>query len=252
MEKVIILICLILTSSSFNSFAQEQATLRDLYLRARSELEKTALITPFQNLSATNGIRPDLVLLVDELQKHRYVMAEFLCAKFAAQDRLDTIDAVLLRDVAGIDLIWSEKLVTEGVDLDSFIQESFGRFKRDFQAKVFDNPNDEIKRTSAALARRIPDVLAPRDVMLFRRFGVFGIPALIDEVKQSGSQHAFAALLILLGNREEYARCLEQGSTLYPDTAARLQAIRSAVRNQETRQKIKTKLLDKIVESASY
>jgi hypothetical protein len=67
--------------------------------------------------------------------------------------------------------------------------------------------------------------LEPGQVLSLRRYGIFGIPELLRQIKRRNSEHAFAAALAILQQRGLHGNYLDNPAGPYTNKDAKLRAI---------------------------
>jgi hypothetical protein len=182
---------------------------------------------------STNGPK-DLAIVVGEMQSNRIGMAYFLCNRMAAQQYTNMQvngssvfyrDLVLLDNLAGINLIFPDD---RSEPFGKGMAENFNRFKADWLSGVYKDPSTRITAIcEAQLAKENTNTIAPDDILALRRYGIFGLPALIKEIKQYNSKHAFAAFLIVTQQREKYASYIKNSNEQFPTPIDKLEDIRT-------------------------
>ena len=90
------------------------------------------------------------------------------------------------------------------------------------------------------------DRIDPRRLIEVRRYGVFAIPFIVENVETTNSPELFAAFLIITGNSDLYAEYLENPSKHFASRVQKLSSIKSwAGKNEKKMDKLK-KLHDQI------
>ena len=85
-----------------------------------------------------------------------------------------------------------------------------------------------------------PDRIDPRKLTEVRRYGVFAIPFIVENVETTNSPELFAAFLIITGNSDLYAEYLENPSKHFASRDQKLSSIKSwAGRNEKKMDKLK-------------
>lgn len=70
--------------------------------------------------------------------------------------------------------------------------------------------------------KNLDDAISPHDIIAIRRYGLYGIPELIRQIKQNGSNHAFAAYLIMTGSSLEYSEYIARPKQMHTSKAEKL------------------------------
>lgn len=137
---------------------------------------------------------------------------------------------LLLNSVAGINLYY-----------DSGVQSVFegspqlrDRFIDDWDSGKFLNASQLLRGTwqkgqQASASERID----PRKLTQVRRYGVFAIPFIIENIESTNSPELFAAFLIITGNSDLYAQYLESPSKHFATRDQKLSSIKAWVRKNE-------------------
>ena len=137
---------------------------------------------------------------------------------------------LLLNSVAGINLYY-----------DSGVQSVYeaspqlrDRFVEDWDSGKFQNASELLRRTwqkgqQASASERID----PRKLTQVRRYGVFAIPFITENIESTNSPELFAAFLIITGNSDLYAQYLESPSKHFASREEKRSLIKSWVSKNE-------------------
>jgi hypothetical protein len=184
---------------------------------------------------STDGPK-DLSAVLSEMESNRIVMAYFLCSKLAAQESTNTEaeegsrlhkDIVLLDKIAGINLLFPED---PGERVASAMPQNLNRFRAEWQAGVYRDPSRQIAALcEQRLSKEGASTLGSRDVIALRRYGIFGLPELIRQIKQHNSKHAFAAYLVITRQPIEYGAYLNHADEQFTTASAKLEQIKARI-----------------------
>lgn len=144
---------------------------------------------------------------------------------------------LLLNSVAGINLYYDSGVqsVYEGSP------QLRDRFIEDWDSGKFLNASQLLRGTwqkgqQASASERID----PRKLTQVRRFGIFAMPFIIENIESTNSPELFAAFLIITGNSDLYAQYLESPSKHFASRDQKLSSIKSWVsKNEKKMDKLK-------------
>jgi hypothetical protein len=164
----------------------------------------------------TNTPFHDLTSVVEEINSNRIAMAYFLCEKMAAGTN-QYPDVDLLDHVAGINLWFSEN-PTNGIEQE--IEKNLALFRKEWKESIYKDPSAKVAQLcEARLAEESGDVLNPRAIVAIRRYGIFGLPELVRQIKRHNSKNAFAAYLIITGQPLEYSNYIRHSNDQFTSVA---------------------------------
>lgn len=151
---------------------------------------------------------PELVSAVKEIKATGLAMANYLAEKIAAgatSPQRIYADVLLLEKVSGVDLLHAEDKPARQQNFAENIAMFTTRFREEWRAGVYKDPS---LRVSLLCESRLPKEkntkIEPNDVVALRRYGIYGLPELIRQIRKNNSKHAFAAYLMVTGQAEEY------------------------------------------------
>lgn len=131
-------------------------------------------------------------------------------------------DLLLLGETAGICLVYPLR----GDESPGFLERNFRKFQQDWKAGRYENPDKEIREfCEARLAGEKADKVDADALLPLRRYGIFGLPELVRQIKKNNSKHAFAAYLIITGQRDEYADYIANSNKRFTNTEAKLKHV---------------------------
>jgi len=144
---------------------------------------------------------------------------------------------LLLNAVAGINLYYDSGVqsVYEGAP------QLRDRFVKDWDTGKFLNAT-QLLRGSWQKSHQLTTLerIHPRKLTQVRRYGVFALPFIIENIKSTNSPELFAAFLIISGDSELYAQYLESPSAHFASRDQKLSLIKSWVgENEEKMDKLK-------------
>ena len=207
-------IILFLYSASLTAFCQETGrSIETIYNDWHAEIKtpKNRLLQ-LSRLVGTNNVSPKLIEIVGEINQRRLEMAYFLCEKVATEKEIGDKDARLLTETAGIYWFAIEGEARHTQDFVRLLSRLSMQFSQDWKDGGF-APIPVKTRVGAlckALAAKQSDyVINPEDLLAIRRFGIFAIPELIEQIKLNNSNYAFAAFLIINRDSKGYADYIE-------------------------------------------
>ena len=188
----------------------------------------------------TEGVPQDLSSAVRTLNSNRLVIAYFLCEKIAEPkypiySGRAYRDAHLLEKVAGIDLMRADDKPIIEQDFGQNIAKFFGGFREKWQQGVYKDPSQMIGQLcKQLLPKENNESIAPQDLTAIRRYGIFGLPELIRQIKKHNSKHAFAAYLIITGQRNEYANYIHYTGQRFISREEKIKNIVAKVEEMKT------------------
>jgi len=186
---------------------KQREQFQEAYLRWHQAIaENPELSHPF--FFQTQGGPVELVAAVKGIQTNGLSMAGFLCEKLASQEipkeRLYA-DVLLLEKVTGIDLFHAEDKPPRDQNIRTNMVIFTARFREEWRQGVYKDPGARIARLCAErLGKETATAIEPNDVVGLRRYGIFGVPEMIRQIRKTNSKHAFAAYLIVTGQGEKY------------------------------------------------
>jgi len=157
--------------------------------------------------------------------------ATYLCNKIAGEAGTVGADPHLYQDLILLDLVAGINLVL-GDSQSGFnnIAESMpkavARFKQEWLHGVYHNPGKRVKELcEQQLPNEIDVQIASWEVTSLRRYGIFGLPELIRQIKAHNSKHAFAAFLMISGQELIYADYIRHSDALFASKTKKLDQI---------------------------
>jgi hypothetical protein len=194
-------------------FAQNHS--EDLYNQWHDALAKYAYLGE-ADWFHSEGAPAEYAQAVRAIDNAGFAMADFICAKVAAESTDESRlyqDMFLLMHVTGIDLL-------RGDQFERSYKESQKRnvedFKRNWRAGVYADVSPYIRKLCEQLTdKNEDDNLNPLELRPIRRYGLYGIPELVRQIKINGSNHAFAAYLIMTGNSSEYREYMNRPKLIF-------------------------------------
>jgi hypothetical protein len=75
----------------------------------------------------------------------------------------------------------------------------------------------------------------PNSIVPIRRYGIYALPFIIESLNQRNSSAVFAAYLIITGESDQYAKYIENPSTMFQAQGDKLSHIKAWARNNETK-----------------
>jgi hypothetical protein len=216
-----------------------------LYERWHAAISANAFLSPAMYFQ-TNAFDPKLSNVVVEMRQHRLEMSRYLCEKIALEPSLTYEDAKLLHRLAGINLIHTDDMPISTQDIGKNIQDLFATFKREWIAGVYRDPGVRIAQLcKERLPKESEGKIAPLDLLPIRRYGVFAIPALVQQVKDNDSMHAFAALMMTLEEVDTYTPFFQNRRQNFPTKQAKLEKVKQSMGRFRAEQKHETELMKK-------
>ena len=139
---------------------------------------------------------------------------------------------LLLNSVAGINLYYD----SGGHSVYDASAQLRDRFVDDWDSGKFQNASQLLRGTwqkgqQASASERID----PRKLTQVRRYGVFAIPFIMENIDRTNSPELFAAFLIITGDSDLYAQYLENPSKHFATRDQKLSSIKSWVSKNEKR-----------------
>jgi hypothetical protein len=81
----------------------------------------------------------------------------------------------------------------------------------------------------------MPEKVDPDSIMPIRRYGIYALPFIVESLKQRNSSEIFAAYLIITGESDQYAKYIENPSTMFQTQDDKLSHIKTWARSNETK-----------------
>lgn len=150
---------------------------------------------------------------------------------------------LLLNSVAGINLYYDSGVqsVYEGSP------QLRDHFVDDWDSGKFQNASQLLRHTwKKGQQTSGPERIDPKNLAQFRRYGVFAIPFIIENIEGTNSPELFAAFLIITGDSDLYAQYLENPSKHFASREEKLSSIKSWVSKNEKKMDKLKELRDKI------
>jgi hypothetical protein len=195
MKALKFLICLIVLCVTWHTITIQgqtdtQSTSEVLYQRWHHVLNAHPVLEEPQYFRKNTPFI-DLTTVVEEIDSNRIAMAYFLCKKMATETNFQSQDIDLLEHVAGINL-WFADRPTDNIG--QVIATNLARFREEWLAGAYKDPSEKVAQLcEERLSKAGGANINPRDLAAIRRYGIFGLPELIRQIKRHNSKHAFAA-----------------------------------------------------------
>jgi hypothetical protein len=197
-----------------------------------------------------NPLLPELSSIVREMHSRRFEIAEFLVKDFASRATIDIRDAILLNDIAGINLLYAGRAgQAPDQDIGANIAKLFGEFKENYKKGVFKEPNVYVETVYRNNKEKDLTEFDAYDLLPYRRLGVYAIPALIDIIRRENSPTAFASLLCIMGDRDAYGTFLMHPRSGFSNTTAKIEHAKDLLKQHHPRWKERTEVGRHISES---
>ncbi len=147
--------------------------------------------------------------VVTQIESNKIGMAYFLCEKMAKIPITNVdelyVDVHLLWNVAGVDLIYPEKPLPGDENYFNNTTNIVAKFQEEWAQGIYKDPSQRIQKLcQGKLAEESGSVIDTYALIALRRYGIFGLPELINEIKRHNSKHAFEAYLIITSQVAEY------------------------------------------------
>lgn len=202
-----------------------------LYEAWHVEVAANPLINGVQLLS-TNNVPAKLSAIVLEIKQRRFEMAMFLCDKIANEQSISYEDAMLLHETAGIYWFFIEGSPQHTQNIQANLKRMAVSFSEKWQIDKYSNVAGKISIICDQLVDKENNAeISSSDLLAIRRYGIFAIPELVRQIKLNNSKHAFAALLIIIGDRERYAEYLTNIQDQFNSKEGKLLATRENIDN---------------------
>jgi len=168
---------------------------------------------------------------VNEMKQAGIAFATYLCNRIAGE--VGTVgvdpdlyqDLILLDQVAGINLIFGDSQ-SDFSNIAESMPKAVARFKQEWTHGIYNNPSKRVRELCKQTLPHESDIqIAPWQVISLRRYGIFGLPELIKQIKEYNSKHAFAAFLIISGQNRIYADYLQHSDALFASRTQKLDQI---------------------------
>ena len=244
-RTVVIMLGIFLSIASHTALAKNESTehYTELYVRWHNALDHDRLLTE-PMLFRIDHVSQELADVNMAIQKNRIGMAMFLCEKMAAAKYLGAPmninnrlyrDVHLLREVAGIDLIFADDKPSIDQDIAGNILNFTAQFQKEWHEGVFHDPSQKIGQLcQARYVKEADENIEPNDLEAIRRYGIFGLPELIRQIKTHNSKHAFAAYLIITGNPVDYGEYILQSNHQFASKEDKLRHVKIKVHEMNT------------------
>ena len=144
---------------------------------------------------------------------------------------------LLLNSVAGINLYYD----SGGHSVYDASAQLRDRFVDDWDSGKFQNASQLLRRTwQMGQQASGPERIDPKKLTQVRRYGIFAIPFIIENIDRTNSPELFAAFLIITGDSDLYAQYLENPSKHFASRDQKLTSIKSWVsKNEKKMDKLK-------------
>ena len=150
---------------------------------------------------------------------------------------------LLLNTVAGINLYYDSGV--QNVHRGS--AQLRDRFINDWDSGKFLNATQLLRGTwQKSNQDEISERIDPRKLIQVRRYGVFAIPFIVENIESTNSSELFAAFLIISGDSDGYDQYLESPSKHFAKRDQKLSSIKSWVGKNEKKMDKLTSLHDQI------
>ena len=114
------------------------------------------------------------------------------------------------------------------------------RFIKDWDSGKFLNATQLLRGTWQGHQAATPERIDPKKLVEVRRYGVFAIPFIVENIESSNSPELFAAFLIISGDSQGYDEYLENPSKHFASRDQKLSSIKSWVgKNEKKMNKLK-------------
>jgi len=204
-----------------------QRKLEGLYQQWHVILEGNGIITePLYFL--TNSTSPtlrELSAVNREINSNKIAMTYYLAQRIAAEtnDPGDEVD--LLEHVSGINL-WSADHPTD--DIGGEITRNLVIFREEWPAGVYKDPSKKIAQLcEQRMSKESTAKINPRDLSAIRRYGIFGLPELVRQMKKNNSKHAFAAYLVMVHDEDQYRDYLEHSDQQFTNVVDKINHVKN-------------------------
>ena len=175
---------------------------------------------------SSNGISVKFDNIVNKIKANRFKMATFLCEKVAKENDISYEDGYLLSETAGMYWFIIETKARFDQDPHQNLKDIAKSFSEEWKKSKYADTSKEINTLCDSLNADNEDTIRPDDLFAMRRLGIFALPELIKQIKNSNSRHAFATFLIVCGDRERYAKYLENCRELFITKAQKMAVIK--------------------------
>jgi hypothetical protein len=147
---------------------------------------------------------------VREMNEAGLAFGVFLCEKVTddANAGMNLYqDVQLLDEFAGVNLYYPEERTSPPQNIFAELMPQFvARFRQQWREGLYNDPSKIVAQLcQQRMSNENVASIAPAMVVGLRRYGIFGLPELIRQIKKENSKHAFAAYLIMTRHRTEYA-----------------------------------------------
>lgn len=114
------------------------------------------------------------------------------------------------------------------------------RFIEDWDSGKFLNATQLLRGTWQGHQAATPERIDPKKLIEVRRYGVFAIPFIVENIETTNSPELFAAFLIISGDSDGYDQYLESPSKHFASRDQKLSSIKSWVgKNEKKMDKLK-------------
>lgn len=175
---------------------------------------------------------PEMGAVLAEIYSNRLQFAFWLCNRMVTNQYSNMAEGVfgtfckdlmLLDEISGVTLIYP----LPGDEAPGYLERNFRRFQQEWKEGKYEDPSEELRKyCESKLGTEVADKLEPGDLLFVRRYGIFGLPELIRQMRKNNSKHAFAAYLIITGHRGEYADYIVNSNQGFTNAEAKLRHVR--------------------------
>ncbi len=164
-----------------------------------------------------------------EIETNQMGMAGYMCAKIAdSQEDVSYQDALLLDRVAGISLLLDNSQPFVDQNIQSNLVKFTAAFREAWHQGIYKEPSGKVgELCNDELVHEGKAKIDPGSLQAIRRYGIFGIPELIRQIKMRNSSVAFAVYLLISHQNSIYSEYIDHSDVQFTTVDAKLANIRA-------------------------
>jgi len=179
----------------------------------------------------------DLADAVKAINSNKIALTYFLCEKIAASTNSGATmydDLILFEHVAGIDLQWADDKPFVAEEFEGNMNRFVATFREEWRAGIYKDPSKQVAQLcEKRLSKENGGNINSLDLIAIRRYGIFGLPELVRQIKQHNSKHAFAAYLVIVHEHEQYSDYLEHSDQQFTNVVDKISHVKKKVHEMD-------------------
>jgi len=167
---------------------------------------------------------------IEEMKEAGIAFGIYLCEKVADESNAGFHlyqDVHLLNQFAGVNLYYpKEKLSVDTNIFSDLMPKLVAQFRQEWSEGLYKDPSKIVAQIcEQRMSKEGGSIIVPGDVVGLRRYGIFGLPELIRQIKKNNSKHAFAAYLIITGASSTYSDYIQSSNILFSTKEKKLEHV---------------------------